>query len=90
MLGIQSLQNKCGLYRTKNRFAKNEYISPAYVVFKCKDTLLPEFLYLVLKSTVFNSIIRENTTGSVRQTLSYDNLAVINIPVPSIETQNNY
>ena len=66
---------------------KNEYISPAYVVFKCKDTLLPEFLYLVLKSTVFNSIIRENTTGSVRQTLSYDNLAVINIPVPSIETQ---
>lgn len=41
----------------------------------------------MLKSTVFNSIIRENTTGSVRQTLSYDNLAVINIPVPSIETQ---
>lgn len=71
----------------KTDLQKNEYISPAYVVFKCKDTLLPEFLYLVLKSTVFNSIIRENTTGSVRQTLSYDNLAVINIPVPSIETQ---
>lgn len=71
----------------KTDLQKNEYISPAYVVFKCKDTLLPEFLYLVLKSTVFNSIIRENTTGSVRQTLSYDNLAAINIPVPSIETQ---
>lgn len=68
---------------------KNEYISPAYVVFKCKETILPEFLYLVLKSTVFNSIIRENTTGSVRQTLSYDNLATIKIPVPPIETQRN-
>ena len=27
----------------------NEYISPAYVVFKCKETILPEYLYLVLK-----------------------------------------
>lgn len=72
----------------KTDLQKNEYISPAYVVFKCKDTLLPEFLYLVLRSTVFNSIIRENTTGSVRQTLSYDNLAAINIPVPSLSKQN--
>lgn len=73
----------------KTDLQKNEYISPAYVVFKCKETILPEFLYLVLKSTVFNSIIRENTTGSVRQTLSYDNLATIKIPVPPIETQRN-
>lgn len=65
----------------------HEYISPAYVVFKCKDTILPEYLYLILKSSVFNSIIRENTTGSVRQTLSYDNLSKIKIPVPSIKTQ---
>lgn len=71
----------------KTDLQKNDYISPAYVVFKCRETLLPEFLYLVLKSTVFNSIIRENTTGSVRQTLSYDKLATIKIPIPSIEAQ---
>ncbi|MBR2277912.1 MAG: restriction endonuclease subunit S [Eubacterium sp.] len=67
---------------------KNEFISPAYVVFKCKETILPEYLYLVLKSSFFNRLIRENTTGSVRQTLSYDRLSSIKIPVPTIEEQN--
>lgn len=71
----------------KTSLLENEYISPAYVVFKCKETIIPEFLYLVLKTDVFNSIIREKTTGSVRQTLSYDNLSNIKIPVPSIEKQ---
>ena len=66
---------------------KNEYISPAYVVFKCKATIIPEYLFLVLKSNVFNSMIKEKTTGSVRQTLSYDNIAAIKVPVPSIEKQ---
>lgn len=61
----------------------NEYISPAYVVFKCKETILPEYLFIVLKSSVLNTLIKENTTGSVRQTLSYENLAKIKIPVPS-------
>ena len=67
----------------KTSLLKNEYISPAYVVFKCKETILPEYLYLVLKSSVFNTIIQEKTTGSVRQTLSYENLSTIKIPVPS-------
>lgn len=66
----------------KTASLKNKYISPAYVVFKCKETILPEYLYLVLKSRVFNRIIKENTTGSVRQTLSYENLSNIKIPVP--------
>lgn len=61
----------------------HEYISPAYVVFKCKETLLPEYLFIILKSSMLNVMIKENTTGSVRQTLSYENLAKIKIPVPS-------
>ena len=73
----------------KTKKQKNEFISPAYVVFKCKDTLLPEYLYLVLKSSFFNRLIRENTTGSVRQTLSYNKLSSIKIPVPTIEEQNS-
>lgn len=74
----------------KTSLLKNEYISPAYVVFKCKETILPEYLYLVLKSSVFNTIIQENTTGSVRQTLSYENLSTIRIPVPSsLDEQRN-
>ena len=61
----------------------NEYISPAYVVFKCKETILPEYLFIILKSSMLNVLIKENTTGSVRQTLSYENLSKIKIPVPS-------
>lgn len=73
----------------KTEKQKNEYISPAYVVFQCKKTILPEFLFLILKSSVFNSLIKENTTGSVRQTLSYDKLAQIRIPVPSLPEQQD-
>lgn len=65
----------------------NEYISPAYVVFKCKETLLPEYLYFILKTAVFKTLIQDNTTGSVRQTLSYDKLTKIKIPVPPLDTQ---
>lgn len=66
---------------------KNEYISPAYVVFRCRQTLLPEYLLLVLKSSFFHFLIKENTTGSVRQTLSYKNLSKIEIPLPPLSVQ---
>ena len=66
---------------------KGEYISPAYVVFSCKDTLLPEFLWLMMKSQYFNTLIRDSTTGSVRQTLRFEKLATIKAPIPSIPEQ---
>lgn len=66
---------------------KGEYISPAYVVFSCKDTLLPEFLWLMMKSQYFNTLIRDSTTGSVRQTLRFEKLAAIKAPIPSIPEQ---
>lgn len=66
---------------------KGEYISPAYVVFSCKDTLLPEFLWLMMKSQYFNTLIRDSTTGSVRQTLRFEKLATIKAPIPAIEEQ---
>lgn len=64
-----------------------EYISPAYVVFSCRETLLPEYLYILMRGNIFNKLIRENTTGSVRQTLLYDKLADISVPLPPLETQ---
>ena len=65
-----------------------EYISPAYVVFSCKKGLLPEFLFLLMKTDLFNKIIRENTTGSVRQNLNYSVLSNLQIPLPSLAEQN--
>lgn len=73
---------------------KNNYISPAYVVISCKETILPEFLFIIMKSNYFNRLIKARTTGSVRQTLSYKNLSEIEIPIPDIARQkeilNNY
>lgn len=71
----------------KTSHLKNEFISPAYVVFKCKATILPDYLYLAMKSSFFNNLIKENTTGSVRQTLLYKNLSQIKIPIPDLPIQ---
>ena len=71
----------------KKAFHKHSFISPAYVVFRCTDILKPEFLYLIMRTERFNSIIRKSTTGSVRQILSFHTLSKLQIPIPSIEEQ---
>lgn len=64
-----------------------QYISPAYVVFSCKNSLLPEFLFKLFKTKNFNDLIKENTSGSVRQILSFEALKNIQIPLPSLAKQ---
>ena len=71
----------------KTEKLQNDYISPAYVVFSCKDDLLPEYLFLLMRSSSFNKVIRENTSGSVRQNLSYKTLSQLEIPIPGVEEQ---
>lgn len=66
---------------------ENQYISPAYVVFKTNEELLSEFLYRMFKTDSFNKIIRDNTTGSVRQNLTFNNFSNIKIPLPPITEQ---
>lgn len=65
----------------------NFYISPAYVIFGTKEMLLNKYLYLILSSDWFNSILRASTSGSVRQNLTYDLLASLKIPIPPITVQ---
>jgi restriction endonuclease S subunit len=69
---------------------KNEYISPAYVVFSCREKLLPEFLLFLFKTEHFNRIINQSTTGSVRQNLNFDILKTLEIPLPSPELQAEF
>lgn len=66
---------------------QHEYISPAYVVFSCKETLLPDFLFKLFKTERFNKIINESTTGSVRQNLTFDILKTLDIALPPIDVQ---
>lgn len=66
-----------------------KFTSPAYVVFHTKKTdLLAEYLVFILKSSWFNSHLRANTKGSVRQNLSFESLCELKIPLPPLEIQN--
>ncbi|MCR4829386.1 MAG: restriction endonuclease subunit S [Bacteroidales bacterium] len=65
----------------------NNYISPAYVVISCKELLNPEYLFLLMKTSVFNMMIRNNTTGTVRQSLSFQSLGELWIPLPTLDRQ---
>lgn len=71
----------------KTSTLKGDLISPAYVVFSCKKTMLPEFLFLLMKTQWFNEQVKENTSGSVRQNLTFEALSKIKIPIPSIPVQ---
>ena len=66
-------------------------VSPAYVVFKIKnkEILLPEFLYLNLKSSKYVSEISRMamSRGSVRQSLSFKDLGLMFLPLPPMEEQ---
>ncbi|WP_312511516.1 restriction endonuclease subunit S [Chryseobacterium culicis] len=73
-----------GIRKSKHKF---EYISPAYVVFSCKENLLPEYLFLLFKTKTFNKVINESTTGSVRQNLTFEILESLEIPLPSLSEQ---
>ncbi len=74
--------------KTENQ--KYKYISPAYVVFSCRNGLLSEFLYILFRTNKFNELIRDNTTGSVRQTLSFTSMENVRIPLPSLEIQEEF
>jgi len=63
-------------------------VSPAYVVFKTKETLDTSFLYHYLKSDIGNHLINwYGNRGGVRNALRYDDLCEIDIPVYDIAQQ---
>lgn len=64
----------------------HRYVSPSYVVFRCR-TLLPEFLFILFKTDRFKRNIRNFTTGSVREILSFKRLSQMRVPVPGVDTQ---
>jgi type I restriction enzyme S subunit len=74
-----------GLKTDKHEY---EWISNAYVVFSCQqEKLLPEYLYKVFISDIFNQQIKDWTAGSVRQNLTFDILTGLEIPLPTKDIQ---
>lgn len=63
-------------------------VSPAYVAFKVKDDILPEFLLLYLKSSLGINLIKwYGDRGGVRSALRFNDLEKIDFPDLSYEQQ---
>lgn len=63
-------------------------VSPAYVVFKTKDDILNEFLYLYLKSTLGIQLIKwYGDRGGVRSALNFKDLGQIDFPDLTFDKQ---
>lgn len=62
-------------------------VSPAYVVFMTKSSLLPELLLNFLKSSDGLFQIGKYARGTVRKALRFEDLCKIEMPVPSIAIQ---
>ena len=61
-----------------------------YTVFRIKDEsrVLPEFLFMLLKSEYMISIIKKRAFGAIRVQLKYNELSTLRFPIPeTIEEQ---
>ena len=64
-------------------------VSPMYVCFTTKAKLLPNYLKHYFTSHVFRHEMYKRLEGSVRLCLTFEGLCNIEIPLPSIEQQEN-
>lgn len=70
---------------------ENCIISSSYTVFEVvnKDELDPEYLMLWFSRPEFDRYARYKSHGSVREIFDWDELCMVELPVPAIEEQKN-
>ena len=75
-----------------NHTEKDKIVSPAYFLFRFKenDEILSEYFFLSLKSSEKDRYFWFNTDGSVRDGMTWDDFANVEIEVPSIYIQKKY
>lgn len=64
-------------------------VSNTYIVFSCKDKILPEYLYLWFKRKEFDRFARFNSWGSARETISLSEIEQTEIAIPDISVQRD-
>lgn len=75
-----------GLNDTENESKK--IISGAYVVFGVNEQeILPEYLFELLKTDIFNKYVNDQATGGVRMNFKFEYLQNWQIPLPPLEVQ---
>lgn len=72
-----------------NNTKKTGAVSPMYVVFSIQEDtkLSPDYLFSLLKSDKLNGFILQLAQGAVRQQLRFNDLKIIQIPLPPLEIQ---
>ena len=77
--------NVGSIARLKDR--TNGIVSPMYVCFRTKCSLLPEYMEYFFDTTYFKHEMFKRLEGSVRLCLSYEGLCNISMYIPSIDKQ---
>lgn len=65
-------------------------VSSSYATFKVSsDRLVPEYLFMFLRSPNFDRYSRFNSWGSARETIDFQDFGRYSIPLPSVEAQQS-
>ncbi len=68
--------------------SENRYlVSSISTIFKVKENLLSEYLYLLFNRPEFDRYTRFNSWGSARETFDFSEMQRVQIPLPPIEIQ---
>lgn len=62
-------------------------LSPMYIIFKCNDLILPEYYNYWIRTGTFTNQMKKYLSGSVRETLSFEDMSLIKIKIPSLDEQ---
>lgn len=62
-------------------------VSPMYVVFRLKSSLLNEFFENFIQTHLFKHLVKVGCSGSVRDTLNFEVLEKFKVSVPSLKEQ---
>lgn len=69
------------------RYVERALVSPLYIVFEVGNEIYPGYLFRYLKGDWGINQIRKNTEGSVRDSLKFEGLERIKIPLPPLAEQ---
>jgi len=69
------------------QFPEGGAVSPMYVVVRCNESLLPQFLLYFLKSSIGQQNIARRCVGAVRFMLRFGDLERIELPLPPLAEQ---
>ncbi len=70
-----------------NSAYREAIVSPMYVVFKTKNSLLHKYFYYWTQLPIFKITVINNTAGTVRESLNFSRLITFSFPLPPLPEQ---